>query len=132
MTEIIHRQRNWQLTAQDLPSTVAEHPTYRYDPKFHFKGVKTQHLFTISPGHNNPVGMVWIDLSKPSYGIDGTPDPAKIGKTQSDGCIRLTNWDALDLAAYARACRWRSWTGDRRRRTEDEKGRPGGKNKQIW
>jgi lipoprotein-anchoring transpeptidase ErfK/SrfK len=45
---------------------------------------------------------VWIDLSKPSYGIHGTPDPAKIGKTQSHGCIRLTNWDALDLARRVR------------------------------
>jgi lipoprotein-anchoring transpeptidase ErfK/SrfK len=77
---------------------VTRHPTYRYNPKFHFKGVHTHHPFTIKPGPNNPVGVVWIDLSKPSYGIHGTPDPAKIGKTQSHGCIRLTNWDALDLA----------------------------------
>jgi lipoprotein-anchoring transpeptidase ErfK/SrfK len=77
---------------------VSRHPTYHYDPKFHFKGVKTDRPFTIKPGPNNPVGAVWIDLSKPSYGIHGTPDPTKIGKTQSHGCIRLTNWDALDLA----------------------------------
>jgi lipoprotein-anchoring transpeptidase ErfK/SrfK len=81
---------------------VAEHPTYHYDPKFQFKGVKAQHRFTIRPGPNNPVGLVWIDLSKPSYGIHGTPDPTKIGKTQSHGCIRLTNWDALDLAHRVR------------------------------
>jgi lipoprotein-anchoring transpeptidase ErfK/SrfK len=81
---------------------VVEHPTYRYDPKFHFKGVKAQQPFTIRPGPNNPVGLVWIDLSKPSYGIHGTPDPTKIGKTQSHGCIRLTNWDALDLARRVR------------------------------
>jgi lipoprotein-anchoring transpeptidase ErfK/SrfK len=78
---------------------VVRNPTYHYDPKFHFKGVKAQHRFTIRPGPNNPVGVVWIDLSKPSYGIHGTPDPTKIGKTESHGCIRLTNWDALDLAA---------------------------------
>jgi lipoprotein-anchoring transpeptidase ErfK/SrfK len=81
---------------------VAEHPTYHYDPKFQFKGVKAQQKFTIRPGPNNPVGLVWIDLSKPSYGIHGTPDPTKIGKTQSHGCIRLTNWDALDLAHRVR------------------------------
>ena len=46
----------------------------------------------------NPVGAVWIDLSAPSYGIHGTPNPEKIGKTESHGCIRLTNWDALALA----------------------------------
>jgi len=81
---------------------VAENPTYHYDPKFQFKGVKAQQPFTIRPGPNNPVGLVWIDLSKPSYGIHGTPDPSKIGKTQSHGCVRLTNWDALDLARRVR------------------------------
>lgn len=82
--------------------SVVKNPTYHYDPKFHFKGVKAQHPFTIRAGPNNPVGLVWIDLSKPSYGIHGTPDPTKIGKTQSHGCIRLTNWDALDLASRVR------------------------------
>jgi len=77
---------------------VVENPTYHYDPKFHFKGVKAQQPFTIRPGPNNPVGLVWIDLSKPSYGIHGTPDPSKIGKSESHGCVRLTNWDVLDLA----------------------------------
>jgi lipoprotein-anchoring transpeptidase ErfK/SrfK len=81
---------------------VAERPTYHYDPKFQFKGVKADYRFTVRPGPNNPAGMVWIDLSKPSYGIHGTPDPTKIGKTQSHGCIRLTNWDALDLAHRVR------------------------------
>ena len=77
---------------------VAHNPTYHYDPRFSFKGVKTQHKFTIQPGPKNPVGLVWIDLTAPSYGIHGTPSPEKIGKTESHGCIRLTNWDALDLA----------------------------------
>ena len=77
---------------------VAHNPTYHYDPRFGFKGVKAQHKFTIRPGPKNPVGLVWIDLTVPSYGIHGTPSPEKIGKTESHGCIRLTNWDALDLA----------------------------------
>ena len=77
---------------------VAHNPTYHYDPRFGFKGVKAQHKFTIRPGPKNPVGVVWIDLTAPSYGIHGTPAPEKIGKTESHGCIRLTNWDALDLA----------------------------------
>jgi lipoprotein-anchoring transpeptidase ErfK/SrfK len=81
---------------------VTRNPTYHYDPKFHFKGVRARHPFTIAPGPNNPVGLVWIDLSKPSYGVHGTPDPTKIGKTSSHGCIRLTNWDALDLARRVR------------------------------
>jgi lipoprotein-anchoring transpeptidase ErfK/SrfK len=77
---------------------VAHDPTYHYDPRFGFKGVKANHKLTIQPGPKNPVGLVWIDLSAPSYGIHGTPSPEKIGKTESHGCIRLTNWDALDLA----------------------------------
>ena len=78
---------------------VDRNPTYHYDPKFGFKGVKTKHKLTIKPGPNNPVGLVWIDLTAPSYGIHGTPFPDKIGKTESHGCIRLTNWDPLSLAS---------------------------------
>ncbi len=77
---------------------VAYNPDYHYDPKFAWKGVKTQKPLVVKPGPNNPVGLVWIDLTAPSYGIHGTPGPDKIGKTESHGCIRLTNWDALDLA----------------------------------
>ncbi len=78
---------------------VDHNPTYHYDPRFAFKGVKAKHKLTIRPGPKNPVGLVWIDLSAPSYGIHGTPSPENIGKTESHGCIRLTNWDALDLAS---------------------------------
>jgi lipoprotein-anchoring transpeptidase ErfK/SrfK len=81
---------------------VAHNPTYHYDPKFKFKGVHTRRKLTIAPGPKNPVGLVWIDLTKESYGIHGTPDPSRIGKTYSHGCIRLTNWDALDLAKRVR------------------------------
>ena len=78
---------------------VAFDPWYTYNPKYRFKGVKTDKKFSIHPGPNSPVGLVWIDLSIESYGIHGTPDPEKIGKTESHGCIRLTNWDARDLAS---------------------------------
>ena len=81
---------------------VVENPIYHYDPRFHFKGVRSRRKLAIAPGPNNPVGLVWIDLTKASYGIHGTPDPEEIGKTQSHGCIRLTNWDALDLAKRIR------------------------------
>jgi lipoprotein-anchoring transpeptidase ErfK/SrfK len=81
---------------------VVANPTYHYNPKFQFKGVRTHRKLTIAPGPNNPVGLVWIDLTKASYGIHGTPRPDEIGKTQSHGCIRLTNWDALDLAKRVR------------------------------
>ncbi|WP_217577778.1 L,D-transpeptidase [Mesorhizobium sp. GbtcB19] len=81
---------------------VVRNPTYHYNPKFAFKGVKTKRPFTIAKGPNNPVGSVWIDLSIESYGIHGTPDPGKIGTTFSHGCIRLTNWDAEDLAVMVK------------------------------
>ena len=81
-------------------TSVARNPTYRYDPKYQFKDVKTNKPFTVKPGPNNPVGIVWINLSVgDGYGIHGTPEPGKIGKSESHGCIRLTNWDAADLAA---------------------------------
>ncbi|PBB79231.1 hypothetical protein CK218_20765 [Mesorhizobium sp. WSM3879] len=81
---------------------VVRNPTYHYNPKFAFKGVKSKRPFTIAKGPNNPVGSVWIDLSIESYGIHGTPDPGKIGTTYSHGCIRLTNWDVEDLAAMVK------------------------------
>jgi lipoprotein-anchoring transpeptidase ErfK/SrfK len=77
---------------------VAWNPDYHYDPRFAWKGIKTNQKLTVQPGPNNPVGLVWIDLTAPSYGIHGSPEPNKIGKTESHGCIRLTNWDALNLA----------------------------------
>jgi lipoprotein-anchoring transpeptidase ErfK/SrfK len=77
---------------------VAWNPEYHYDPKFAWKGVKAKQELTIKPGPNNPVGLVWIDLTAPSYGIHGTPEPKNISKTASHGCIRMTNWDAVDLA----------------------------------
>jgi lipoprotein-anchoring transpeptidase ErfK/SrfK len=78
---------------------VSKNPTYRYNPDYAFKGVRSQEPFTIKPGPNNPVGVVWIGLSSQGYGIHGTPDPSKVSKTESHGCIRLTNWDALQLAS---------------------------------
>ena len=74
-------------------------PTYRYNPDYKFKGVKSSKPFTISPGPNNPVGSFWIGLSAEGYGIHGTPNPSKISKSESHGCIRLTNWDVGLLGA---------------------------------
>ena len=82
--------------------TVQYDPIYHYDPKFAFKGVKAKEKFTIKPGPNNPVGSVWIDLTAPSYGIHGTPNPDNVSKTESHGCIRLTNWDVRALAGMVR------------------------------
>jgi len=76
---------------------VAPNPVYYYNPENFVQGDNREKL-ELPPGPNNPVGTMWIDLSKPSYGIHGTPEPSKIDKTGSHGCVRLTNWDAEELA----------------------------------
>src|ERR1041384_4471731 len=80
-------------------TSTTKNPTYRYNPDFAFKGVKSRDAFTIKPGPNNPVGLAWIGLSKEGSGIHGTPEPSKVSKSDSHGCIRLTNWDALQLSS---------------------------------
>ncbi|WP_244631264.1 L,D-transpeptidase [Aureimonas sp. ME7] len=77
---------------------IAFNPNYTYNPKINFKQGDNDKVLTIPPGPNGPVGTIWIALSKPTYGIHGTPEPSKIGKTNSHGCVRLTNWDAAELA----------------------------------
>jgi lipoprotein-anchoring transpeptidase ErfK/SrfK len=77
---------------------IALDPEYTYNPKINFQQGDNDRVLRIPPGPNGPVGSVWIALSKPTYGIHGTPEPSKIGKTYSNGCIRLTNWDAQELA----------------------------------
>ena len=77
---------------------VAREPTFHYSPDLFWDADPSHSKATIPAGPNNPVGMVWIDLSKEHYGIHGTPEPSTIGKTQSHGCIRLTNWDAIAVA----------------------------------
>lgn len=80
---------------------VANEPDYTYDPaKLSYD--RGDRKVVVPAGPNNPVGSVWIELSRDSYGIHGSPDPSKIAKTASNGCIRLTNWDAEQLAAAVR------------------------------
>jgi lipoprotein-anchoring transpeptidase ErfK/SrfK len=73
-------------------------PPFIYNSDLFWDSTEEHAKARIPPGPNNPVGPVWIGMSKEHYGIHGTPDPAMIGKNQSHGCIRLTNWDALELA----------------------------------
>ena len=77
---------------------VAWNPPYHYNPNLFWDAEDGDKKVKLAPGPNSPVGPVWIDLSKPHYGIHGTPVPSAIGKTTSHGCIRLTNWDATELA----------------------------------
>ena len=79
-------------------TAISENPVYPYDPSLNLRGVHVKEKLQIPPGPNNPVGAVWISLSAEGYGIHGTPEPDKISKSASHGCVRLTNWDALDLA----------------------------------
>jgi lipoprotein-anchoring transpeptidase ErfK/SrfK len=96
--------------SKDMPSpsgslkvrAVARNPAYFYDPtRVSFNAGLTEKL-RIAAGPNNPVGTVWIDLDKETYGIHGTADPAEVGKETSHGCVRMTNWDVEELAAQVR------------------------------
>ncbi|MBQ5947941.1 murein L,D-transpeptidase [Massilia sp. ST3] len=77
---------------------VHPNPVYHYNPKLFWDAEPGDKKAKIAAGPNNPVGVAWIDLSKPHYGIHGTPVPAHVGKTESHGCIRLTNWSAAEVA----------------------------------
>ncbi len=77
---------------------VAHNPPFAYDPELFWDVPDSEAKQQIPPGPNGPVGVVWIDLSKEHYGIHGTPEPQTIGRAQSHGCVRLTNWDAARLA----------------------------------
>jgi lipoprotein-anchoring transpeptidase ErfK/SrfK len=81
---------------------VAPMPEYTYNPAINFQQGDNTEVLTIPPGPNGPVGSMWIDLSEPTYGIHGTPEPTLIDKTGSHGCVRLTNWDAEELAAMVK------------------------------
>jgi lipoprotein-anchoring transpeptidase ErfK/SrfK len=83
---------NWVVTA------VLRNPTFHYNPALFWDADPANAQATIPAGPNNPVGVVWIDINKPHYGMHGTPEPGPIGYSTSHGCVRLTNWDATRLA----------------------------------
>ena len=83
---------DWTVTG------VFKNPKFNYNPDLFWDAKASDSKATIAAGPNNPVGRVWIDLSKEHYGIHGTPSPGSIGHTESHGCIRLTNWSAMELA----------------------------------
>ena len=94
------------IGSEDNPSPTGEHivdaiapmPNYTYNPDVNFKQGSNSEKLIIPPGPNGPVGSMWIDLTDPTFGIHGTPEPSKIDKTNSHGCVRLTNWDATELS----------------------------------
>jgi lipoprotein-anchoring transpeptidase ErfK/SrfK len=85
----------WKVTG------VAHNPVFNYNPALFWDADPSHAKARIPAGPNNPVGVVWIDLSKPHYGIHGTASPNLIGHVTSHGCVRLTNWDATTVASFA-------------------------------
>ena len=83
----------WKVNGTQL------NPPFRYNPELFWDADPSHTKATIPPGPNGPVGIAWIDISKEHYGLHGTPEPNLIGRTQSHGCVRLTNWDVLRLAS---------------------------------
>jgi lipoprotein-anchoring transpeptidase ErfK/SrfK len=83
---------NWTV------ANVQQNPTFYYAPGLFWNVDPNEAKEKLAPGPNNPVGVVWMGLSKRHYGIHGTPEPGRIGHTESHGCIRLTNWDAEELS----------------------------------
>src|SRR5581483_11720227 len=91
------------LPIGDLKVTVIVHdPKFHYHPDLFWDASASDVKTTIQPGPNNPVGVVWIDIDKPHYGLHGTPEPSTIGHTESHGCVRLTNWDASTVAGLVK------------------------------
>jgi len=88
---------DWKVQA------VALNPSFNYNPDLFWDADPEHSKAKIPAGPNNPVGVVWIDISKEHYGLHGTPEPRTIGRTLSHGCVRLTNWDALTLAGLVKA-----------------------------
>jgi lipoprotein-anchoring transpeptidase ErfK/SrfK len=84
---------NWKVTG------VSWHPPFHYNPDLFWDAKPSDKGAMLKPGPNNPVGVVWIDVNIPHYGLHGTPEPGRIGQTESHGCVRLTNWDAARLAS---------------------------------
>lgn len=86
----------WKVTG------VQQNPSFHYNPALFWDADPSHSKATLPPGPNNPVGTVWIDISKEHYGIHGTPSPSTIGHVESHGCVRLTNWDAQRVAAVVK------------------------------
>lgn len=98
------------IGSDDSPSPTGKHevkgvsrmPTYTYNPKINFQQGDNKTILELPSGPNGPVGTVWIDLTEPTYGIHGTPEPELIGKVGSHGCVRLANWDVEELAGMVK------------------------------
>jgi len=86
----------WKVTGVQLS------PAFHYNPDLFWDADPSHSKAKIASGPNNPVGVAWIDINKPHWGIHGTPEPSMIGRTQSHGCVRMTNWDVRRLLEWAK------------------------------
>ena len=77
-------------------------PVFHYNPELFWDADESHAKAKIQPGPNNPVGVMWIDLTREHYGLHGTPEPSQVGHTESHGCVRLTNWDVMRVAALVK------------------------------
>ena len=80
-----------------------KNPTFTYNPAILKSAPKGAEKVDIAAGPNNPVGSIWLGLSKPHWGIHGTPNPANVGHSETNGCIHMTNWDAERLSTLVKA-----------------------------
>jgi lipoprotein-anchoring transpeptidase ErfK/SrfK len=87
---------DWKVTS------VYWHPVFHYNPKLFWDASPKQPRAEIKRGPNNPVGIVWIDINREHYGLHGSPEPSRIGHTESHGCVRMTNWDAARVASFVK------------------------------
>ena len=86
----------WKVTG------VAWRPVFHYNPDLFWDADPKDGAVSIKAGPNNPVGVVWIAINLEHYGLHGTPEPGRIGGSESHGCVRLTNWDAAGLVSLVR------------------------------
>jgi len=86
----------WEVTG------LWPNPTFHYNPELFWDADVSHAQAKIQPGPNNPVGVMWIDLTREHYGLHGTPEPSQVGHTASHGCVRLTNWDVMRVAALVK------------------------------
>jgi lipoprotein-anchoring transpeptidase ErfK/SrfK len=87
---------DWKVTS------VHWYPVFHYNPKLFWDASPKQPRAEIKRGPNNPVGIVWIDINREHYGLHGSPEPSRIGHTESHGCVRMTNWDAARVASFVK------------------------------
>jgi lipoprotein-anchoring transpeptidase ErfK/SrfK len=87
---------DWKVTG------VFDLPTFSYNPDLFWDADPAHGKAKLAAGPNNPVGVIWIQINREHFGLHGSPEPSQIGRTESHGCIRMTNWDVVRLAALVK------------------------------